>query len=98
MRRLAHQNIAVAIAEAGREGEVRNHGIISSDLHAVEKLLRKLGHPGKELRVCYEAGPCGVDSVASSGSLTLALRFKAAPVVAVCLAAAAAARLCWHGV
>ena len=21
--------------------------------------LRKLGHPRKELRVCYEAGPCG---------------------------------------
>jgi len=53
------ENIAVAIAEAGRDGEVRNHGMISSDLHAVEKLVRKLGHPGKELRVCYEAGPCG---------------------------------------
>ena len=24
-----------------------------------QKLLRKLGHPHKELRVCYEAGPCG---------------------------------------
>jgi hypothetical protein len=52
------ENIAVAIAEAGRDGEVRNHGMISSDLHSVEKLIRKLGHPGKELRVCYEAGPC----------------------------------------
>lgn len=53
------ENIAVAIAEAGRDGEVRHYGIISNDLHAVEKLLRKLGHPAKELRVCYEAGPCG---------------------------------------
>ncbi len=53
------ENIAVAIAEAGRDGEVRNYGMISSDLHAAEKLVRKLGHPGKELRVCYEAGPCG---------------------------------------
>ena len=53
------ENIAVAIAEEGRDGEVRNYGMISSDLHSVEKLLRKLGHPGKELRVCYEAGPCG---------------------------------------
>lgn len=53
------ESIAVAIAEAGRDGEVRNHGVISSDLHSVEKLVRKLGHPGKELRVCYEAGPCG---------------------------------------
>jgi hypothetical protein len=24
-----------------------------------QKLLRRLGHPHKELRVCYEAGPCG---------------------------------------
>jgi transposase len=53
------ENIAVAIAEAGRDGEVRAHGMISSDLQNVEKLLRRLGHPGKELRVCYEAGPCG---------------------------------------
>lgn len=53
------ENIAVAIAEAGRGGEVRSHGIISSDLQNVEKVLRRLGHPRKELRVCYEAGPCG---------------------------------------
>ena len=53
------ENIAVAIAETGRDGEVRNHGMISSDLQNVEKVLRRLGHPRKELRVCYEAGPCG---------------------------------------
>lgn len=53
------ENIAVAIAGAGRDGEVRSHGIISSDLQNVEKVLRRLGHPHKELRVCYEAGPCG---------------------------------------
>ena len=53
------ENIAVAIAEAGRDGEVRNYGEIPNTFHSVEKLLRKLGHPDKELRVCYEAGPCG---------------------------------------
>ena len=53
------ENIAVALAEPGRDGEVRSHGIISSDLQNVEKVLRRLGHPQKELRVCYEAGPCG---------------------------------------
>jgi transposase len=53
------ENIAVAIAEAGRDGEVRNHGEIPNTFHSVEKLLRKLGHPDKDLRVCYEAGPCG---------------------------------------
>jgi transposase len=53
------EDIAVAIAEAGRDGEVRDYGVIPNTLHSVEKLLRRLGHPGKELRVCYEAGPCG---------------------------------------
>ena len=53
------ENIAVAIAEAGRDGEVRNYGEIPNTFHSVEKLLRKLRHPDKELRVCYEAGPCG---------------------------------------
>ena len=62
------ENIAVAIAEAGRDGEVRNHGVISSDLQNVEKVLRRLGHPHKELRVCYEAGPCGFDSAAPAAS------------------------------
>lgn len=52
------ENIAVAIAESGRDGEVRNYGEIPNTFHSVEKLLRKLGHPDKELRVCYEAGPC----------------------------------------
>ena len=53
------ENIAVAIAEAGRDGEVRNYGEIPNTFHSVEKLMRKLAHPDKELRVCYEAGPCG---------------------------------------
>ena len=53
------EDIAVAIAEAGRDGEVRNYGEIPNTFHSVEKLMRKLGHPDKELRVCYEAGPCG---------------------------------------
>jgi len=53
------EDIAVAIAEAGRDGEVRNYGEIRNTFHSVEKLMRKLGHPDKKLRVCYEAGPCG---------------------------------------
>jgi transposase len=53
------ESIAVAIAEAGRNGEVRSYGEIPNTFHSIDKLLRKLGHPDKELRVCYEAGPCG---------------------------------------
>lgn len=49
----------VAVAEAGRVGEVRVYGTISSDLHALEKVLHKLGGPAVTLHVVYEAGPTG---------------------------------------
>jgi transposase len=52
-------SITVAVAEEGRDGEVRLYGKISHDLHMVDKVFAKLGHPKIELRVCYEAGPCG---------------------------------------
>lgn len=48
----------VAVAESGCE-EVRYYGQIPGTLEAVDKLLRKLGGEGVELRVCYEAGPTG---------------------------------------
>jgi len=53
------ESIAVAVAETTGQCEVRSHGSMSHDLHAVEKLMRKLQAGGHELRVCYEAGPCG---------------------------------------
>lgn len=49
--------IAVAIAEDGRDGEVRSHGIIANEPGAIRKLIQKLGKEG--LRACYEAGPTG---------------------------------------
>lgn len=54
--------MAVAVAEGGRSGEVRDLGAISCDLHAVEKLLGRLRKQhGSEvvIQACYEAGPCG---------------------------------------
>lgn len=51
--------IMIAVAEGGREGEVRLYGQVSSDLHAVERALRKIGADGGELHVAYEAGPTG---------------------------------------
>jgi transposase len=48
----------VAVAESGTE-EVRYHGEIAGTLEAVDRMLRKLGTEGVELRVCYEAGPTG---------------------------------------
>jgi transposase len=51
--------IAVALAEAGRRGEVREHGTIANTPTALRTLFAKLARAGAELRCCYEAGPCG---------------------------------------
>lgn len=51
--------IDVAVAAAGREGEVRHVGTIGGDLASVDKALRKLISAGNCLHVVYEAGPCG---------------------------------------
>lgn len=52
------ETIAVAVAEEGRNGEVRSFGVIANSADAVRKLVKKLG-PTDTLRSCYEAGPCG---------------------------------------
>jgi transposase len=52
--------IAVAVAEAGRQGEVRSMGTIANRPEAIRKLVAKLGAP-ETLRFCYEAGPCGYE-------------------------------------
>lgn len=51
-------SLVSAIAEPGRNAEVRSLGAIPNTSHAVRRLVAKLGGP-KGLRACYEAGPCG---------------------------------------
>jgi transposase len=50
---------AVAIAEAGRGGEVRYWGEIDSGEAATRKLIGKLEAKYSKLTFCYEAGPTG---------------------------------------
>jgi transposase len=50
---------AVAIAEAGRSGEVRFVGEIENSGTATAKLVRKLATKYERLTFCYEAGPTG---------------------------------------
>ena len=52
------QTIAIAVAETGRDGEVRSLGTIPNTPEAVRKAVKKLGAT-ESLAVCYEAGPCG---------------------------------------
>jgi len=50
---------AVAIADGGRDGEVRYLGEIDNTPAATAKLIRKLADKYQGLTFCYEAGPTG---------------------------------------
>jgi transposase len=50
---------AVAVAEGGRDGEVRYHGEFDNTPDATAKLIRRLAERYETLQVCYEAGPTG---------------------------------------
>ena len=50
---------AVAIADDGRDGEVRYLGEIDNSPDAVRKLVAKLSRQYQLLHFCYEAGPTG---------------------------------------
>lgn len=53
------ETIAVAVADAGRTGEVRFWGEIANTPDAVANMLRKLGGRHARMHFVYEAGPCG---------------------------------------
>jgi transposase len=53
------ETIAVALADGGERGDVRAFGQIANTPAALSRLLTKLIQPGRALRFCYEAGPCG---------------------------------------
>ena len=50
---------AVAIADAGRAGEIRFVGEIDNTSAATAKLVKKLAAKYERLTFCYEAGPTG---------------------------------------
>lgn len=53
------KSISIAIADAGRDGDVRYYGKIPNDFTALDKFCRKMVSTGSELHFVYEAGPCG---------------------------------------
>lgn len=57
-----HKNsIDIALADSGRDSEVRYYGTINGDLASLGKAIRKLVSKGAELSFVYEAGPCGYE-------------------------------------
>src|SRR5215472_45044 len=51
--------ISVALAEAGRDGEIRQVGVFENRPEILTKLAGRLSPVGNRLSFCYEAGPCG---------------------------------------
>jgi transposase len=51
--------IAVAVAETGKRGEVREYGTIANTATALKVLVSKLVKSSSALHFCYEARPCG---------------------------------------
>jgi transposase len=54
-------SIDVSVADSGRNGEVRHFGAIAGDLRSLDKALASLRKEGRQLRMVYEAGPCGFE-------------------------------------
>lgn len=52
-------SISVAVARAGRDGEIKMLGVIENSPDAVAKLVRNLVRRHGRIEVTYEAGPCG---------------------------------------
>ena len=51
--------ISIAVADAGRSGEVRHVGTIENEPTAIGKLVRKLTRRHGAVKFVYEAGSCG---------------------------------------
>jgi transposase len=55
----AKAKLAVALAEGGRNGDVRCLGEIDNTPAAIERLIDKLARKYAQVHACYEAGPTG---------------------------------------
>lgn len=53
------ETITVAIASAGREGEVRSWGAIPNERTAIDRMLKRMAARHPAASYVYEAGPCG---------------------------------------
>jgi transposase len=51
--------VCVAVAENGRDDEVRQVGVFDNRPDVLNKMVSRLGKKGRRLSFCYEAGPCG---------------------------------------
>jgi transposase len=55
------ETISVAVADSGRDGEVRFWGTIPNTTHHLQKTVKKLTDRHGRIGFTYEAGPCGYE-------------------------------------
>ena len=53
----AGATVCVAVAESGRDGEVRQIGVFENRPEILCKMAARLSKGGRRLSLCYEAGP-----------------------------------------
>ena len=51
--------VCIAVAEGGRDGDVRQLGVFENRPEILSKVVSRLSKGGRRLSFCYEAGPCG---------------------------------------
>ena len=66
--------ISIAVADAGRSGEVRHVGTIENEPTAIGKLVRKLTRRHGAVEFVYEAGSCGYNVQRQLASLGVICR------------------------
>ena len=71
-------SIDIALAEAGRDGEVRHIGSVGGDLVSLDKALRKLISRGHRLHIVYESRPLRLCHLASPERTGPGLRSRGA--------------------
>ncbi|MCA0270951.1 MAG: transposase [Proteobacteria bacterium] len=70
-------SISVAIADAGRDDEIRMYGTIANTHDAVSRLMRKLVQRHGKIEVTYEAGPCGYGNYRQLAEMGIVCRIVA---------------------
>ena len=75
--------ISVAVAEVGREGEVRSWGAIPHETTAINQLVKRLHKKLGTFECVYEAGPCGYGLQRHLAGLDVACRIVAPSKVPV---------------
>ena len=56
---IAKARNAVAVADSGRDGEVRYLGELDASVESMRRLIKRLASRHERLHFCYEAGPTG---------------------------------------